>query len=660
MRSWLGPVFTYECLILSRRWQTYAVRAFAVCVLLATMAAIAWSNDSLSASRSMSEFAVLGQSYSRGLLGVELALVLLAAPAATAGAICLDRSRGTLAHLLATDLSDVEIVLGKLTARLLPVLGLVGCTWPVLAITTLLGGVDPWRLMAGFAVILASALLGCGLALLLSVWARRPHEVVLTIYAVWICLILLSTIWTGLAATGLVSGPPRWADRANPFYVALAPLTDPSLVRFWDYLGFFAATLGASVIFVVLAIWRMRPVARRSGGARGVVGLGWLGRMGRWLPGPSLDGNPVLWREWHRSRPSFWMVCLFLLVGGSTSVCCGVPAYAAWKHGVARLTIPSAALIAGIFGAIVQVFVGLLMISAVAPMSMSEEQERGSFDLLAVTPLSARTIVLGKWWGTFRMVLWLAIGPGIMAFVFATAKEPAPLAAPPGAPAVFFPPPISLPYRLIAATLLVATILAHGAAMTSIGLALAIWIKRQSRAIAVSVALFVFLAIGWPFVVVVLTGGSTESDRVGMAALSPVFYTVRSTALLFERQDRDRFLLTWAATWVFQMVLVAVGVRWLAVQTFDRSVGRVAEQMQLSAVWHWVAAIAVTCIAVAHARWGFDRILALMHDYEETTRVYGFSMLAMIELIGLFLVGALAASFRSRERAPGSFERIDA
>ena len=56
-------------------------------------------------------------------MGVELTLVMLAAPAATAGAICVDRARGTLAHMLATDLSDPEIVLGKLAARLLPVLG---------------------------------------------------------------------------------------------------------------------------------------------------------------------------------------------------------------------------------------------------------------------------------------------------------------------------------------------------------------------------------------------------------------------------------------------------------------------------------------------------------------------------------------------------------
>ena len=33
----------------------------------------------------------------------QLALILLAAPAATAGAICQDKARGTLAHVMVTD-----------------------------------------------------------------------------------------------------------------------------------------------------------------------------------------------------------------------------------------------------------------------------------------------------------------------------------------------------------------------------------------------------------------------------------------------------------------------------------------------------------------------------------------------------------------------------
>ena len=88
----------------------------------------------------------LGVSYFYGLIGVEMAIVMLAAPAATAGAISVDRARGTLDHMLTTDLSDPEIVLGKLAARLLPVLGLVACSWPVMALSSLFGGIDPLAL----------------------------------------------------------------------------------------------------------------------------------------------------------------------------------------------------------------------------------------------------------------------------------------------------------------------------------------------------------------------------------------------------------------------------------------------------------------------------------------------------------------------------------
>ena len=153
MRWGPGPVFIYECLANSRRWQTYALRAAGVAGLLCAMATIA-SSQATTTGQSWRDYAELGQAYFIAMIGVELALVLLAAPAATAGAICLDRARGTLAHMLMTDLSDPEIVLGKLAARLLPVLGLVACTWPVMAISSLLGGIDPIALTLAFAIII--------------------------------------------------------------------------------------------------------------------------------------------------------------------------------------------------------------------------------------------------------------------------------------------------------------------------------------------------------------------------------------------------------------------------------------------------------------------------------------------------------------------------
>ena len=186
------------------------------------------------------DYAFLGQAYFYALIGVELALVMLAAPAATAGSICVDRARGTLAHMLMTDLSDPEIVLGKLGARLLPVMGLVACSWPVMAISSLLGGIDPIALTLAFAIIVVVAVLGCATSLALSVWARKSHEVILATYMVFILGLLLYPIWMGVtSSSGKVGWAPDWTLLANPFYVAFAPYAVPDKLGFWDYFGFF-------------------------------------------------------------------------------------------------------------------------------------------------------------------------------------------------------------------------------------------------------------------------------------------------------------------------------------------------------------------------------------------------------------------------------------
>ena len=128
--------------------------------------------------------AKLAEMFFLAVSGTQLALVLLVAPAATAGAICLDRARGTLSHMLMTDLTNAEIVLGKLAGRLVPVLVLLGCVLPLMEILTLLGGVDPNALLGGFAVSLGVAVFGCTLAMAFSLWVRKTHEALLGTYAV--------------------------------------------------------------------------------------------------------------------------------------------------------------------------------------------------------------------------------------------------------------------------------------------------------------------------------------------------------------------------------------------------------------------------------------------------------------------------------------------
>ena len=235
---------------------------------------------------------------------------------------------------------------------------------------------------------------------------------------------------------------------------------------------------------------------------------------------------------------------------------------------------------AGVYGYLLQVLFGLLMLSAVTPMAISEERQRGSLDVLAATPLSTRTIVLGKWWGTFRLVPLLVIVPGLMTLAFATAHL-VPRPRPPGT-ALVPGQEVRFGSRLYCAALVVATILAHGAFITSVGLALAIWISRQSRAIAISVGLFVMLAFGWPFFVIGIFRGvaSVERDVAGLLTLSPIYCAgwIAFQCMFVNQLDESGACPWWATFWAVELTLGAVGILWLAIRAFDRCLSRMPER----------------------------------------------------------------------------------
>ena len=73
---------------------------------------------------------------------VQAVVVLLLTPALVGGAIADERQRKTLHYLLTSELSSVEIVMGKLAARLLQVGVLVALGLPVVSLIGLFGGVD--------------------------------------------------------------------------------------------------------------------------------------------------------------------------------------------------------------------------------------------------------------------------------------------------------------------------------------------------------------------------------------------------------------------------------------------------------------------------------------------------------------------------------------
>jgi hypothetical protein len=123
-------------------------------------------------------------------------------------------------------------------------------------------------------------------------------------------------------------------------------------------------------------------------------------------------------------------------------------------------------------------------------------------------------------------------------------------------------------------------VVAYGAAITSLGLALATWMPRMSRAIGLTAGLYVVVLIGAVAAGSLLFGRGTHHDDFGFAAASP-FWGVGYSSALFggsvtSRDDYGRHA-AWLAFWIVAYGLVTLGLLLATLKTFNRCLGRVDE-----------------------------------------------------------------------------------
>jgi ABC-type transport system involved in multi-copper enzyme maturation permease subunit len=572
-----------------------------VSVVLAGMVIVWLGRDGYAAgpgrrAPTFQQMAKVGEGFFYALAGIQISLVLLAAPAAAAGAICMDRARGTLLHVLTTDLSDVEIVVGKLAARLTPIIGMIACGLPVAALAALLGGIEFEALWGAFAVSLALAVLGCALALTVSIWATKTHEVLMAVYLFEGFWLLALPIWWAHSLQGIVRRPPAWFQKANPYALVFAPYNQPGLVQTVDYVVFCGCVLALAAALVGLSVLKLRRVVVDLAGRPEKA----TRRLPAWtrvafptLIGPSLDGNPVLWREWHRNRPSrfarrLW-VGLLLVTWGLVAWGTYELATKGFKNGPSGLG----------FGLLIQLAFGFLMLSATAPTVLAEERVRGSLDVLLATPLSTRTIVVGKWWGAYRRVFLLALLPLYVA-ILSAATMPGSPNFPPGVVLAQPVAPLTLMDRILSASFCAADFLVSGAMIVSLGVALATWVRRLGRAVAVSVIAFVLMGIGLIVLLELaylrLVSSVASSQWIAenhwvvrcVMSLSPIVGPVTPLDTLFEFAWRSR-MRQWAGIGVVALIKLAIAwfFFWLTVRTFDRCLGRTPELRSRSRSLQW-------------------------------------------------------------------------
>ncbi len=202
-----------------------------------------------------------------------------------------------------------------------------------------------------------------------------------------------------------------------------------------------------------------------------------------------------------------------------------------------------------------QAGIGLLLLSVSAATAFADERVSGNLDILLATPLSTRSIVWGKWWATFCTVPLLAICPGTVAIALAHESG-----------------------RWEGAVLLVCLFLAYGAAVTSLGLALAIWMRRLDHAIALNVAVLGGVTVGWLYSVLLTIPGPAA---IGVAAGSPIIGVMFPTiAMRVFTPNEWKMLVNWWSIWTVVYTIVAASLCWATVKTFDRCLGRIPDTPQ--------------------------------------------------------------------------------
>jgi ABC-type transport system involved in multi-copper enzyme maturation permease subunit len=551
----LGPVFWWELRRVSRQWSFYAMRAVLVAGLLVGLTVMWWKEVSsqLDASRPAS-VARAGQWYFGVIVVGQLSMVLLAAPAATAGAFSTEVARGNVCLMLVAGLTPLEIILGTLAARILSLLGALACVVPVLALSSHLGGIDPGTMVRLEIVTIGCAVLGCTVALVVSLGAARVHEALVTTYVLLAGWVLGYPVLTMIRLTSLRSLVPGglmgWLLGVNPYALAFGPLFRPGSARPGEAWALLGGTLALSLALAGLAAWRMRPAAQSTPGRQSR--RRWGSRVAsRWM-GATLDSNPMLWRECRRQLPSGWLNLLWRFYAAGALLFSAMAVYECLVVGKWRSQW------AGPFNGF-QAAVGLLLLSVVTPAALAEERGRGGLEVLLSTPLSTRSLVLAKWWGHYRVVPMLALLPTIVAAAYAVRLG-----------------------RWSGVALVAGTILAYGAAVTSLGIGLATWVPRLDRALSLSVAASVFVTIAFPILAVFLFR-QDEFLVLALASASPMLSVLLLTVELADAKSKiwamHRVL---APFWILAYSAIAFGLLRLTLATFDACLGRLTLHREAS------------------------------------------------------------------------------
>ena len=205
-------------------------RAFvSVTVYVMLVAGFAWMVGEILENSAQNQFqfnpqfqsASIGRGIFTALMFLQTLMILVLAPASTAGTISSEREKQTLDLLAVTPISSVAIVVGKLLSALTWVFVLILASIPVTALVFVYGGVAPDDVVRGYVMLFVTAIAFGALGTFFSSLLRRSGAATgLTFVAVLIATVGLSFIWVFMRATSdsfFARRPPEALFYLNPF-----------------------------------------------------------------------------------------------------------------------------------------------------------------------------------------------------------------------------------------------------------------------------------------------------------------------------------------------------------------------------------------------------------------------------------------------------------
>jgi ABC-type transport system involved in multi-copper enzyme maturation permease subunit len=441
----LGPVFRREFAVAPRRERTYVGRFAFVAGLLALAAAAYQLMFNAEPVRNLGDLARFNAGLFPILSFLQLVVVVFFAALSSASAVSLEKDRRTLELLLLTNLSDVELVLGKLAASLLQMTMLLLAAVPYFFLSLWLGGVSDLQVLRVFAVTLASVLFAGSLGSTIAFWRERTFQ---TLALTTVMIVLLSALGE-LLAQGWIARLPGLAfldaDAAalvspwRALFVAVRPL-DVAPPDLFDRTGLFVlvAFTGAVALnllaILMLRVWnpsREMIRASKEGDEDAVATTIWgrpiddpASSSAPSVPAPSVPApsvkrgggagrpgrsrpvwtNPILWREVRTQAYGRKMIVVRL----AYLVVFALAAASVWSL-VSGDRLPSRwDLTPALAGVAV---LSWILVNAQAVTSITSERDLRALDVLLCTDLTPREFILGKLGGAFWNTKEMILGP---------------------------------------------------------------------------------------------------------------------------------------------------------------------------------------------------------------------------------------------------------